>query len=91
MHCVQNDCEYCVGKYKSFDPGAGWLSSLISSLFLLRTKRLVRSHSTNVLNILILTCKVLSSCRVGRSLLLKQLLEKWLKLQASTLLGCNLL
>ena len=51
MHCVQNDCEYCVGKYKSFDPGAGWLSSLIRSLFLLQKIGEITFY--NVLNVII--------------------------------------
>ena len=34
-HWVKIDCEYCVGKYKSFEFGAGVLSSLINVLFLL--------------------------------------------------------
>jgi hypothetical protein len=35
IHWVKKGCEYCVGKYKSFEPGRGVLSSLIKALFLL--------------------------------------------------------
>ena len=36
MHCVIEDCEYWVGKYRSVEPGAGWLCSFINALFLLQ-------------------------------------------------------
>jgi len=35
MHWVKKDCEYRVGKYRSFEPGGGALSSSIKALFLL--------------------------------------------------------
>ena len=36
MHCMMKDCEYCVGKYKSLDPGGGVLNSLTKFLFFLQ-------------------------------------------------------
>uniref|UniRef100_A0A0A9HXR2 Uncharacterized protein n=1 Tax=Arundo donax TaxID=35708 RepID=A0A0A9HXR2_ARUDO len=44
MHCVMKDCEYCVGKYKSLDPGGGVLSSLIKVLFLLQMTQPSQCH-----------------------------------------------
>lgn len=50
MHWVRNGWEYCVGKYKSFVPGWGTLSSLIRALFLLQicTKSKIISFSFNL-------------------------------------------
>jgi len=33
---MMKDCEYCVGKYKSLDPGGGVLNSLTKFLFFLK-------------------------------------------------------
>jgi len=35
MHCVMDERGYLVGKYRSLEPGAGWLNSFIKALFLL--------------------------------------------------------
>lgn len=43
MNWVKNDWEYWVGKCKSFEPGAGVLSSLINVLFVLNVIKIVVS------------------------------------------------
>lgn len=49
IHWVKNDCEYCVGKYKSFEPGGGVHNSLIKVLFLLdQSPRTINCYKTGV-------------------------------------------